>query len=136
MDTVQKGNKFENLVFKYIKQELYNDNFLVSPRNSEIFQKKGYYSKDRQSNIITDISIETFLPNIKNFGLLIIIECKDYKKNVPINDIEEFYAKVQQIAGINVKGIFVTTAKLQNGALKYAKSKGIGVLHLPPESVK
>ncbi|MDR0307022.1 MAG: restriction endonuclease [Chitinispirillales bacterium] len=104
---------------------------------SKAYQKKGYYSKDRQSEIVTDISIETFLPDASEYSLLTVIECKDYNAAVPVDDIEEFHSKVQQIAGDNVKAIFATSAALQKSALNYAKSKGIGVIrYLPDDQVK
>jgi len=137
MNTVEKGNSFENIVFKFITNELLLDRLHVTGKRSKVFQKKSYYSKDRQSDIITDISIETFLPDASDFSLLTIIECKHYNSPIPVDDIEEFHSKVQQIAGDNIKAIFVTTAALQKSALNYAKSKKIGVIRfLPDEQVK
>lgn len=137
MNKVKKGNIFEDKVFKYITTELSNDRLHVNSSRSKAYQKKGYFSNDRQSEIITDISIETFLPDALDYSLLTIIECKDYNTEVPVNDIEEFHSKVQQIAGNNVKAIFVTSAALQKSALSYAKSKKIGVIrYLPDNQIK
>ncbi|MDR1149316.1 MAG: restriction endonuclease [Spirochaetaceae bacterium] len=137
MNTVKKGNDFEDKVFKYINTELLNDRLHVSRKRSKAYQKKDYFSKDRQATIITDISIETFLPDASDYSLLTVIECKDYNSAIPVNDIEEFHSKVQQIAGDNVKAIFVTNAVLQKSALNYAKSKGIAVIrYLPDNQVK
>ena len=137
MNTIKKGNTFENKVFEYIQKELSNDRLHVLGRRSQAYQKRGYYSRDRQSEIITDISIETFLPDASDYSLLTIIECKDYNSTISVDDIEEFHSKVQQIAGDNVKAIFVTSAALQRGALNYAKSKGIGIIrYLPDNQVK
>jgi hypothetical protein len=137
MDTVKKGNIFEDKVFEYITTELSNDRLHVSGKRSKAYQKKGYFSKDRQSNIITDISIETFFPNVDDYSLLTVIECKDYRTPVPVDDIEEFHSKIQQIAGDNVKAIFVTSAALQRSALNYAKSKKIAVIrYLPDDQIR
>lgn len=57
-----------------------------------------------------------------------ICECKDYTHAVPVDDVEEFKAKLDQIAGKNVKGLFATTAGLQRSALAYARAHGMGVL--------
>jgi hypothetical protein len=134
MNTVKKGDAFESDVYKYIEKELLNDRLFVSGRLSKLFSKKGYYSRDRDTNIITDISIETYLPNAENYSLLTIIECKDYNRTIPVDDIEEFYSKVQQIAGVNVKAIFCTTSALQASALKFAESKKIGVMRFLPQN--
>lgn len=137
MSTVKKGNAFEDEVFKFITDELANDRLHVLGKRSKAYQKKGYFSRDRQSDIITDISIETFLPDATDYSLLTVIECKDYGSPIPVDDIEEFHAKIQQIAGDNVKAIFVTSAALQSGALTYAKSRKIGVIrYLPYSQVK
>jgi len=66
-----------------------------------------------------------------------IIECKDYSSAIPVDDLEEFHSKIQQIAGNNVKAIFATSAALQKSALNFAKSKKIGVIrYLPDNQVK
>jgi len=137
MSTLKKGNDFENKVFGYITTELSNDRLHVLGKRSNAYQKKGYFSKDRQSEIITDISIETFLPDASDYSLLTIIECKDYSSAIPVDDLEEFHSKIQQIAGNNVKAIFATSAALQKSTLNFAKSKKIGVIrYLPDNQVK
>lgn len=137
MSSVKKGNAFEQEVFGYLKDELKNDKLFVAGRTSKIFSKKGYYSRDRGKNIITDISIETYLAGAADYSLLTVIECKDYDGTIPVDDIEEFYSKVQQITGVNVKAIFVTKSALQEGALTFAKSKKIGVIrYLPSDQVR
>lgn len=137
MSSVSKGNYFENLVFRNFKEELESDNLFVSGKTSKIFKKKGYFSRDRGTEIITDISIETFMPDAKEYSLLTIIECKDYGKSIPVNEIEELYSKVQQIGGLNVKAIFATTCALQKSALAYAMSKKIGIIrYMPDEQVQ
>jgi len=137
MNSIEKGNVFEDEVYKYFEEELSNDRLFVSGRMSKLFSKKGYYSRDREKDIITDISIETYLPNATNYSLLTVIECKDYNGKIPVDDIEEFYSKVQQIAGVNVKAIFCTKSALQESALNFAKSKKIGVIRfLPIDQIK
>lgn len=56
-----------------------------------------------------------------------MIECKDYSKPVPVDDVEEFSAKLSQCFGKNVKGLIISSNTLQKGALKLALSHGIGV---------
>lgn len=131
MNTVKKGNKFEDLCFKLISSAIINKDLGVLPEYCKIFQKKGYWSNDRQDNIIFDISIEVWLPNSENFSLLYIIECKDYSvKPVPVDDIEEFCQKVTQVSGLNVKGIFITSNTYQSGAYTFARSKGIMLIEV------
>ncbi len=128
MNTTQKGNKLENQVFSVFQEEILNNRFYAKKEFCRIYQQKGYYSKDRDKEIIFDVSIEIFLPDQNTYSHLILIECKNYStKPVPVDDIEEFHAKFQQI-GSNIKGIVVTTSSFQEDALKYSRSKGIGLL--------
>ena len=132
MSTVAKGNAFENRVFAVLTDELNDDRLGLSPKLASAFQKKGYYSRDRDSDIIVDISIEVWLPNADQWSLLWVCECKDYSGAIPIDDVEEFKAKLDQIAGANKKGVMAVTGALQQGALKYARANGIGIVRLLP----
>ncbi|NGF56771.1 restriction endonuclease [Parapedobacter sp. SGR-10] len=132
MNTTKRGNNFENRVYAYLQEALSQDNLFVPQKTSRIFQKKGYFSRDRQSDIITDISIETSIPGADEYSLLTIIECKGGNGTIPVDDMEEFHSKIQQIAGDNVKAIFVSTSALQKGALSYAQSKKIAVVRFLP----
>lgn len=132
MSSVSKGESFEERVYGALSEELRNERLCVVPKHAEIFRKKAYYSRDREANIITDVSIEVFLPKKEHPTLVWVFECKDYSGSVPAADIEEFHAKIQQIGEDNTKGTFVTSGALQSGALTYAKSKKIGVVRLLP----
>lgn len=130
MSTVAKGNQFEDRVFDAIKHELASERLGLLPKACQIFKKKKYYSKIRKADIEIDVSIEVFLPNMASWSLLWAIECKDYKGALPVNDVEEFHAKIEQIAGDNVKATLVLSGVLQKSALEYCRSLGIGVVRL------
>ena len=133
MNTVAKGDIFEDKVFSNIK-DLVDSGFLgLNPDCCRLFQKKGYYSKDRDSNIIVDISIEIWMPGAEHWSMLWVCECKNYAKSIPVDDVEEFKAKLNQIAGVNVKGLFATSSSYQKSALSYSRSNGIGLLRILPE---
>lgn len=132
MSSVAKGNAFESRVFTAITNELNNERLGLSPKSASAFQKKGYYSRDRDSDIIVDISIEIWLPNADHWSILWVCECKDYGSAIPVDDVEEFKAKLDQIAGANKKGVIAVTGALQQGALNYARANGIGIVRLLP----
>lgn len=137
MNTRNIGDSFEMDVFNHLKKELENERLPISGKNSKIFSKKGYYSRDREKNIIIDVSIETFLPQATNYSLLTVIECKNYKGTISVDAIEEFYSKVQQIAGCNVKAVFATNSRLQRSAYAFANSKKIGIIrYLPTDAIR
>lgn len=133
MSTTSKGTAFENRVYEALTDLLHGDRLCVSPRQARVFKKKGYYSRDRNSEISTDVSIEVCLPGHDRPTLVWVFECKDYAGAVPVNDVEEFHAKLNQIGEDNTKGTFVTSGALQKGALVFARSKGIGVIRLLPD---
>lgn len=134
MNTVSKGDQFEDRVFKAIKNELVSERLGLLPKSCQIFRKKKYYSKNRKAHIEIDISIEVFLPEATDWSFLWAMECKDYKGALPVNNVEEFHAKIQQIAGDNVKATLILSGALQKSALEYCKSIGIGVVRLLPDN--
>jgi Zn-dependent peptidase ImmA (M78 family) len=138
MNSTAVGNQLEGAIFKLFQSEIEADRFLAKKGNCKLLLKKGYYSRDRKTEIIFDLSIEIFLPGARDFSVLIVIECKNYANHsVPVDDIEEFFAKVQQVGAANSKAIIVSTAAFQSGALEYARAKGIGLLrYFGPEKFK
>ncbi len=128
-----KGDAFENRAYAALAGELQTERLCVSPKSAKIFRKKAYHSRDRGASIIADISIEVFLPTRERPSLVWVFECKDYRGSVPVDDVEEFHAKLQQIGEDNTKGTFVTSGAFQRSALNYARSKAIGVIRLLPD---
>lgn len=128
MDTTKKGDKLEDQAFEVFESQIAEDCFFSKREYCKIFRKKGYYSKDREKDIIFDISVEVTLPGQDRYSLLFLFECKNYGHSVPVDDVEEFFAKIQQVSGANAKGIVVSTNSFQDGAFKFARSKGIGLL--------
>jgi predicted helicase len=129
MNTTEKGTSFELKVYGLLKELLDTDRFFING-HYRLCHRKKYFSTARQSEICVDLSIEYsraegFVPN-----LFVLIECKDYSKSIPVDDIEEFYTKSEQITGANKKCIFITTANLQQAALNFASAKGIGVIRI------
>lgn len=134
MNTTETGNNFEDRVFSLINELLEKDEFTVPGKRSRIYQKQGYYSESRKGNIITDISIETFLQNAEQYSLLHIIECKYLNKNVAIDDIEEFSSKLSQIGEHNSKGIIASNKGFAKSTINFAKSKKIGLIRIMPSN--
>ena len=128
--STSKGDRFEKVVFTMIQELLNKDQLPINSKHSKVFQKKGYYSEKRKANIIIDISVECTLPGEDKPTMYLLIECKDYNHPIPVDDVEEFYSKTQQIVGLNAKAIMVTSNLLQSGALNFAISSGIRVLKL------
>lgn len=55
----------------------------------------------------------------------VAVECKDYTNTVSVGKIRDFCAALEDIG--NIQGIFVTTKGYQQGAVTFAKHKGISL---------
>lgn len=106
MNTFRKGDLFEENACEVLTAALKALRLGLDPDYCHIERKKGYYSKDRDSDIIFDISMEVIPPGTDQVHMLYLIEVKDYKGLVPVNDVEEFLSKIQQVAGHYVKGVY------------------------------
>ncbi len=127
MNTVEKGTRFELQVKNYIEQQIALNNFPVS-KNHKVFLQKEYFSNARQSYIKFDVTIEEYLDGFDDFYRITIIECKDYKRNVEVGKIEEFYLKCKQVADLKCKAIFVSTSNVSVSAHNALKTYGIGFI--------
>ncbi len=130
---MNKGKEFELKAFEALRRVLQTNQLGLLPDSCKIFHRK-HFSRDRDRDIEIDISIELHLPDAPNWSLLWAWECKDYQGHIPVDDVEEFWAKLTQIAGANVKGGLVISGALQEGALNFARTKGIAVVRLLPEN--
>ncbi len=132
MNTTKKGDQFEALVHDQLLREIREDKFLANEDRCHIYKKKGYYSRDRKKKIIIDISIEIFLPGHDRASILVLVECKNYKRPVQVGDVESFFSKTQQISGGNIKAILITNNSFQEGTINFSESKGIGLAKYVP----
>ena len=132
MNTVKIGDKFEDKSYDLIQKAIENDELGISKTSAVVFRQKGYYSNDREKDIIFDLAIEIWPKNAKRFTLLYLIECKSSPKghNVPVDDVEEFHTKFNQISGGAVKGVMITDNKFQKGGLTFAKNKRIMLIEV------
>ncbi|MEM6398339.1 MAG: restriction endonuclease, partial [Bacteroidota bacterium] len=125
MNTVKKGDDFEEKAYKLISKLLNNHQLGVVPAHCEVFKKKGYYSAKREKYIIFDLSIEVWPPGAKNYTFLYLIECKDYSGSVSVDRIESFDSKIRQIGDHNIKAVFITTSRLQEGGRALCEKMGV-----------
>jgi Zn-dependent peptidase ImmA (M78 family) len=131
MNTVKIGDSFEKKSYEVISKAVENGELGITESASRVFQKKGYYSRDREKDIIFDLSIEVWPTNAERYTLLYLIECKSSNsKKVPVDDIEEFYSKIIQVSGANVKGVLISDNSFQEGVVTFAKNRGIMLIEV------
>ena len=134
------GRRFEDEVYAVVERLVSSRQFLLSEPYVKIRRRAKYYSRDREAPIECDIAVEKYLrdPDAESWlhpALIVVIECKDYRGPVPVDDVEEFHAKLQQIGADNTKGILIAhEGAFQKSALRYAQSKGIGLAIILPDS--
>ena len=105
-----------------VKKLLENKLSLWGLPDPKIYHLKKYRGASGQMYEI-DISFEILFGGIQ---ILILVECKCYKKAVGLDDVAEFAYKLRDIGAH--KGIIVTTNGFQAGALKIAKREGIALV--------
>lgn len=125
MSSTLRGDRFEAKVARWLTEAVRCGQFLVPTGYSKVFTKKAYYSQDRKSDIVTDVSIETTLPGQTHYSLLVLVECKNYQSRVPVDDVEELHDKMRQV-GAN-KGILFTASPVQSSTREFAKSRRITI---------
>lgn len=128
-----KFDEYESYVAERIEAEINAGKHGLDPKSVILRRKPTYYSRARESNIVFDASVEVTRPEQDSPFFYWVIECKYYKHNVPIDDAEEFFAKLQQIGGANIKGTIVTKTGFASGTVKYARAKGIGLWRYDPD---
>lgn len=121
----KKGPEYENFAFDYFLALIEQRFFGFSPEQCKLTPQKPFYSKDRGKNIFFDLVLEIFLPNQTDPFLIFVIECKNYNHKVPVDDIEEFASKIDQIRFQKISPICITTIGFQSGGLTFAKNRGI-----------
>lgn len=134
MNTVKIGDKFEDKSYHLIEKAIENDELGISKSSAKVFRKKGYFSAKREKEIIFDLSIEIWPKNAKRYSFLFLIECKSSNsKKVPVDDVEEFWGKIDQVAGKNVKGVMISDNSFQSGGLTFAKNTGMMLIEVDNE---
>ena len=130
---MKSGESLELQIKRLLEDQISTGALGLDPIYAKVFHKKAYYSKDRGKDIIFDVVIEITRPGAKNPWMIWIWECKDLVGRVPVDDVEEFASKLQQVGVHGVKGTIASRNGFQAGAVEYAKSKKLGLLRLLPD---
>jgi hypothetical protein len=124
---VNTGTAFEIEVKEFIESSI-PDEYGIDRKLVKIRHKAPYYSRDREKDIVTDVSVEFYRKDASQYHMLWVIECKDTGRKVSVDDVEEFESKLKQIKGH--KGTIASRKGFASGCLKFAKNKGIGLMIL------
>jgi hypothetical protein len=95
----------------------------------DVLERRTYVGRISGRNIKVDVSFVLHVAG--GADLLVLVECKHYKHKVPVDDVEEFHSKIDDIGA--QKGILITTVGFQSGALKAANGRHIALALLTKE---
>lgn len=126
MNTVEKGDAFEDRVHAIFTTLLNTGELGLDHNRTEVHRKKKYYSKSQEAYITFDLSLELYMPKAVEPSFIILIECKDYKTPIDVHKIRNFKGQIEEIGGH--KGYFVTSSKFQQGAINLAETSGIALI--------
>ena len=131
--TINTGQTLEREIEGYLKYELNRGELGIDQKYAHVFRHKGYHSSLRGKPIIVDVSLELYRPGAKEPYFIWIWECKDYAKSVPVDDIEEFHGKIEQLGMHKIKGTIACRNGFQTAASSVARGWGIGLVRLLPD---
>ncbi|MBE7653973.1 ImmA/IrrE family metallo-endopeptidase [Tenacibaculum finnmarkense] len=127
MSNVKKGNQFEEKSLKIIENLKENGLFGIKDF-IEITPKAKRYSELRKAEIEFDLIIEFKPPNADRPMMTYFIECKNYGKRVPVEQVQKFHSDILQVSGVNAKGIIISRGAFQKSAYNFAESTGMMVI--------
>lgn len=126
--STERGDVLEKRIHDFLAGEIKADRFFAKKACCKLRRKPKYFSRDRGREITFDLSVELYMPGASEFSVVILFECKNYAGPVPVDDAEEFFAKIQQVGAARTKGVLASSSAFQSGAREFARSKGLGLL--------
>ena len=127
MSNVKKGNQFEEKSLKIIENLKENGLFGIKDF-LKITPKAKRYSELRKAEIEFDLIIEFKPPNAERPMMTYFIECKNYGKRVPVEQVQKFHSDILQVSGVNAKGIIISRGAFQKSAYNFAESTGMMII--------
>ena len=136
MNTTEKGDKFEDKVLSLLMKDIQSFSLSMGHESHiKVFKKKKYYSRFRKGDIEFDIAIEVYRDkNIPNYSSLILVECKDYKKAVGVDQINKFLQDVRDLSEGSfthgLKPIMAISSRLAKSAYNIALERNVGLIKI------
>lgn len=130
---MSQGGELELIVRRALEVELRGGKLGIDPRAASVHCHKAYPSSAGRSPIVVDVAIEIRRESGVSPYLVWVWECKDYKRRVPVDDVEEFHGKLEQLGVHRTKGTIICRNGFQTGALRTAEHWGIGLARLLPD---
>lgn len=131
-----KGDYFENLVFKKLKELIKNQDIPGVSRYNEIFLHKQYASKTAPDVMLNpDITIEVYSnSNKETWSNLLVVECKNHGRKIDNSIYREFVGNLSDYPRSGVRVIMVSSAGFTQQVITLAQSDNIALVVLSEQS--
>lgn len=130
-----KGDYFENLVFKKLKELIKNQDIPGVSRYNEIFLHKQYASKTAPDVMLNpDITIEVYSNSNKETWSNLLVECKNHGRKIDNSIYREFVGNLSDYPRSGVRGIMVSSAGFTQQVITLAQSDNIALVVLSEQS--
>ena len=131
-----KGDYFENLVFKKLKELIKNQDIPGVSRYNEIFLHKQYASKTAPDVMLNpDITIEVYSnSNKETWSNLLVVECKNHGRKIDNSIYREFVGNLSDYPRSGVRGIMISSAGFTQQVITLAQSDNIALVVLSEQS--
>lgn len=131
MNTTKKGNRLEEKLFLYLKEQQDQGKLIYGSHPShlcKIFKKKKYPCKVRGSDVEFDVVVEVYREDNNDPYFYLIFECKNQGRKLEAEKVNNFTANLGRLFPHASKGVIVTSNSLQSGAEAIAKNLKLGIV--------
>lgn len=123
------GKQFEVRMYNKLQKLIATGYFGFDDRLVRVRYQPKYFSRERETYITFDISLEISRPGSLEPFLLWIWECKwSNSRSIDINEVERFNDQIKQVGASRVKGTVVTNSNFTQTVVSYAKHNGLGLV--------
>jgi restriction endonuclease Mrr len=128
LNTTKLGDDFESRSLEIIKKVIQEGQLGHMIDFLHFIPKAKYHSAKRKKEVTFDLAIEVWPPGAKRYVMVYLIECKNYKRRVSVDKINNFLFDLNEVGFANAKGIFISNSPLQEAAFNTADSAGMMVI--------
>ena len=131
-----KGDSFEKLVFKKLKELIDSQDIPGVSRYNDIFLHKQYASQTASNVMLNpDITIEVYSNSDKKiWSNLLVVECKNHHRKIDNSMSREFVGNLSDYPRSGVRGMMISSVGFTQQVIRLAQSDNIALAVLSEES--
>ena len=131
-----KGDSFEKIVFKKLKELIESQDIPGVSRYNDIFLHKQYASRTASDVMLNpDITIEVYSnPDKKIWSNLLVVECKNHHRKIDNSMYREFVGNLSDYPRSGVRGMIISSVGFTQQVIRLAQGDNIALAVLSEES--